>query len=276
MLNPNKPTIRELLARAASESPVTFDIVRHGATAFNGESGVSVDKERGWSNVPLTLEGRKQALAAGVRLKGRGIGAIVSSDLNRAIETAQIIGEVLGIKPQYSFRLRPWDLGNLTTRIMSEVTPEIRNYAKNHPDKPVPDGESFNDFRRRAFDGFAAALRRNTSRKLLIVAHHRIERLIAGWQANKQPIEHTIDIPTFLEKGDPPGAVIEIKTHRQLLDGGLDEKLTHMQADYREGHGREFCKTCRYSDHQSAPHCVWVDHIEKRGYCRLWAIFKNE
>jgi broad specificity phosphatase PhoE len=265
-----KTSLRELQTQAKTESSLTLDIVRHGATALNGESSISVDRERGWSNVPLTEEGRRQALDAGMKLKGRGISIIVSSDLNRAQETAEIIGQVLNIRPQFSSRLRPWGLGTLTDKPMSDVTPRLRTYAGQRPNTPVPEGESFNQFRLRAFDGLSAAVRKNAGQKIVIVAHHRIERLIAGWKANGQPIEHAIDINTFLEDGDPPGGVIELKTHRQLLDGELDEKLTHMQADYGPGHGGEFCKTCRFSDHQAKPHCVWVMNIEKSGWCRLW------
>jgi 2,3-bisphosphoglycerate-dependent phosphoglycerate mutase len=269
MLTDNKPSLRDLLACAKQDYPLTLDIVRHGATALNGENNASVDSERGWSDVPLTEDGRRQALEAGLALKGRRINAIVSSDLNRAQETAEIIGEVLNIRPRFSARLRPWGLGTFTNRPMSEVTPQIEAYARNRPDTPVPEGESFNQFRLRAFDGLASAVAKNPG-KIVIVAHHRIERLIAAWRANGQPIEHTIDIPTFLKQGDPPGGVIELNTHKQLLAGEIDEKLTHYMADYGPGHGNEFCKTCRFSDHQSPPHCSWVSNIEKRGYCHLW------
>ena len=75
-------------------------IVRHGATKMNAGAGVSVDKERGWSDVPLTNEGRLEAQKAGIKLRGKGIEHISSSDLHRAQETAVTIGHHLGVHPK--------------------------------------------------------------------------------------------------------------------------------------------------------------------------------
>src|SRR6266481_409899 len=82
-------------------------IVRHGATRMNDAGGVSVDRERGWSDVPLTKEGRQEGQRAGIKLRGKGIEAIVASDLARSHETAVIIGNLVGVKPQFSHELRP-------------------------------------------------------------------------------------------------------------------------------------------------------------------------
>lgn len=263
-------SLRDLLSQVRADSPIIFDVVRHGATVMNGIPGVSVDYERGCSNVPLTEEGRQEALSAGLKLKGRGIRVIRSSNLNRAQETAEIIGEVLNVKPQFDARLQPWKVGGLTGRDMREVLPVLGNYARNRPDTPIEGGgESFNEFHLRAFDGIASAVNSNPG-KVLIVSHTRVQCLLTAWKAEGYPIEHTIDIDTFLEPGRPPGNIMEFRIHKQVLNGCLDERLTHVEADYQAGHGKEICKTCRFSDHQSPPHCVWVKNIEKRGYCRLW------
>lgn len=262
-------SLRDLQALVKADSPICFDAARHGATIKNGVRGVSVDVERGWSDVPLTEEGRQQALEAGLLLKGRGITTIRSSNLNRAQETAEIIGEVIHVKPQFDSRLRPWKMGLLTDRDMREVMPKLRAYALNRPDTPVPEGESFNEFRLRAFDGVASAVNSNPGR-VLLVAHTRVLGLLDGWKAAGYPIDHSIDIDAFLAEGDPPGGIVEYKTHKQLLNGHLDERLTHLQADYGPGHGNEWCRTCKFSDHQPKPKCVWVRAIEKKGDCRFW------
>lgn len=263
-------SLRELQSLVNTESPVTFELCRHGATLFNGENSASPDRERGWSNIPLTDEGREEALQAGLKLKGRHISAIVSSDLNRAQETAEIIGEIINVKPQFRSALRPWKMGSLTEQEMTQVMPKLAAYARVRPDTPVEGGgESFNEFRLRAFSGIADAVNGNPG-KVLLVAHTRVERLLAGWRAKGYPIEHEVCTNAFLKQGDPPGGIVEFNTHRQLLDGHIRERLTHLEADYGAGHGHEFCKTCRFSDHQSPPSCSWVMNIEKRGYCRFW------
>ena len=269
MSQADRTLLKELLGRAQRDDPITIYIARHGATELNGESGVSVDRERGWSDVPLTEEGRQEAEKAGGKLKSKGIEAIVSSDLVRACQTAKIIGDVLGIKPSFSSKLRPWNLGDLTGKPMTQARPQIATYARD-PDERVKGGEPFNKFKRRAFDGIAEAISKHRGKTLLLVAHHRVERLIAAWERAGQPIEHALDLRTFLAKGDPPGAIITLKTHRQLVDGEIDDKLSHKEAQYEKGHDDEFCRTCKFSDHQSPPTCSFVVNIEKSGYCRLW------
>lgn len=117
----------------------TVYIVRHGATKLNNQTDLSVDRERGWSNVPLTAEGRREAQSAALKLRSKHIEVIVSSDLERAKQTAQIIGRVLGIKPTFCGNLRPWNLGDLTGKRMDEAKPQIEAYAKK-PDEPGAGG----------------------------------------------------------------------------------------------------------------------------------------
>lgn len=250
--------------------PVTIYIVRHGATRMNAESAVSVDRERGWSDVPLTEEGREEARKAAAKLKPLGIEALVSSDLERARETATIIGRALGIKPEFSFKLRPWNLGKLNGRDMKQVIPEIARYARDMPGKVVPEGESFDAFRTRAFDGLAEAVEKHHEHRLVIVAHHRIERLIAAWEKAGQPVWHEIDIPTFLEQGDPPGGIITLRTTLAQLEGG---KLSHEQAGYHTGHGPNdsHCSICEYFILAAPPECLRVDNpIRPNDGCKLF------
>ena len=68
----------------------TIILIRHG----EGEHMVS-DLTGGWSQVPLTENGRAQARAVASRLKRdlEGVDfAFYSSDLKRAYQTAEIIG----------------------------------------------------------------------------------------------------------------------------------------------------------------------------------------
>ncbi len=78
------------------------------------------DDERfrgGWSRLDLTAEGREQAKALAGRLAAcRGelsIGAIVASDLPRAMSTANILAEELKLPVQPEPRLREIDNGLL-------------------------------------------------------------------------------------------------------------------------------------------------------------------
>lgn len=205
--------------QSATDKPITIYIVRHGATKLNNDVDTSVDRIRGWKDIPLVEKGREEARQAGVKLKGKGIGAIVCSDLSRAHETADIIGKIIGVKPEPAQKLRPWNLGTLQGTTTKEALPQIARYAQETPDKPVPEGESFDSFKARAFRGFYEAVAKDPGKPVLIVTHHRNERLIEAWDKAGQPADHEIDLKTFLQKGDPPGGVKVIHTSEAALRG---------------------------------------------------------
>ncbi len=76
-----------------------------------GESQWNVlRKIQGQKDIPLTDKGRKQAELAGEKLSEENIDIIYSSDLKRASETAEIIGQNIGIEPIYNMSLREINL----------------------------------------------------------------------------------------------------------------------------------------------------------------------
>jgi broad specificity phosphatase PhoE len=70
----------------------TLLLVRHGETDWNAEGRL-----QGHTDRPLNDYGRRQAAALAERLEGDGITAVYSSDLARARETAEILGQRLGL-----------------------------------------------------------------------------------------------------------------------------------------------------------------------------------
>lgn len=181
-----------------------FYLIRHGETKLNNTSDTSQDRIRGWSDVPLDDNGRKTAKETAKQLIDSPITNLITSDLSRARETADIIGKQLKLKPTPTQGLRPWDLGNLTGKSTKEVIPQIMDYLE-YPDEPVPKGESFNSFKQRAFNGLLDALEQSNGGTLGAVTHHRVERLIKAWIANGQPKDGEIDHDVFTQKGEDPG-----------------------------------------------------------------------
>ena len=80
--------------------------LRHGETDLNREH-----KMQGVPGVSLNERGREQLRRAAERLKEEGITRIVASDLDRARESAEIVGERLGLPVATDPRLREQDLG---------------------------------------------------------------------------------------------------------------------------------------------------------------------
>jgi 2,3-bisphosphoglycerate-dependent phosphoglycerate mutase len=70
----------------------TLLLVRHGETDWNAEGRL-----QGHTDRPLSDFGRRQARQLAEVLKGEELEAIYSSDLARARETAEIVGERLGL-----------------------------------------------------------------------------------------------------------------------------------------------------------------------------------
>ena len=71
-------------------------IVRHGETEYNAKGICQGQK----LDVGLTETGRQQAKIAAAKLEDFPVGALYTSPMRRAFETAQIIGRHLHLKPQ--------------------------------------------------------------------------------------------------------------------------------------------------------------------------------
>jgi probable phosphoglycerate mutase len=116
-------------------------LVRHGETEWS-----ATGKHTGRTDVPLTDEGRRQAAALGACLKEWTLALILTSPLQRAVETCRLAG--LGDRAEVRENLREWDYGEYEGR----TTPEIRR------DRPgwslwtdgVPGGESLDQLSERA------------------------------------------------------------------------------------------------------------------------------
>jgi broad specificity phosphatase PhoE len=81
-------------------------LVRHGEVD-NPDHVVYADLP-GFS---LSPRGRLEAAAAAAHLSGSRVAVVASSPLDRATETAKVIGAVLGLEPQTDLRLEEWHLG---------------------------------------------------------------------------------------------------------------------------------------------------------------------
>src|SRR5699024_3351020 len=93
---------------AVGEGSVTRRLVfwRHGRTAWNAAGRV-----QGLSDIPLDEVGRRQAVNAAVLLAALEPVRIVSSHLERAIETAQVLGQVTGVPVEKEARLQEMNFG---------------------------------------------------------------------------------------------------------------------------------------------------------------------
>jgi broad specificity phosphatase PhoE len=124
-------------------------LVRHGETDWNAEGRL-----QGHTDRPLNEYGRRQAQRLADELAGEELEAIYSSDLARARETAEIVGERLGLPVVLDPDLREKNWGTWegltpverdTVELVGESTEEhaartlgaLRRIAERHPDGRV-------------------------------------------------------------------------------------------------------------------------------------------
>jgi 2,3-bisphosphoglycerate-dependent phosphoglycerate mutase len=93
----------------------------------------------GWSHSRLSKQGRRLAQELGERHRDVGIAAVFSSDLRRAVETAEIAFAASGVPILLDWRLRECDYGE---RNGDPAEAHGRDRAA-HLDEPFPGGESW-------------------------------------------------------------------------------------------------------------------------------------
>ncbi|MFD5059471.1 histidine phosphatase family protein [Streptomyces sp. NPDC058394] len=152
----------------------------HATTADN-ESGIAT----GWLPGTLSATGRLQARELGRRRRDDGIAAVFTSDLDRAVETAQIAFADTPLPIHQDPRLRECNYGELNGRPVTLVEAQ----RARHIDEPFPGGQSYRDVQA-ATDDFLrdlAADREGT--RVLVIAHSAnrwaLDCLLTGahWQA---------------------------------------------------------------------------------------------
>ena len=82
-------------------------LIRHGQTDWNVER-----KIQGQTDIPLNINGKQQAKEAAEEIANLKIDKIISSDLSRAKETAEIINKKVGAEITYDKRLREVNYGD--------------------------------------------------------------------------------------------------------------------------------------------------------------------
>ena len=111
-------------------------LIRHGETATNRARLI-----QGWNSEPLNALGRWQAERAGARLAQVGLRALYASPLDRARETAMIVGQAAGLEPSLVDGLREMDTG-LQVIVGEEITTADGELVGLYLEKRVAPGQS--------------------------------------------------------------------------------------------------------------------------------------
>ena len=145
-----------------------FTVIRHGETAANRDRVI-----QGQSDVPLSPAGIRQAEMLAERWKDRRFDAVYSSDLSRALRTAEIVAPYA--KPVPTAELREMDLGawvgHTTEEVAERFPDEWKAFRSCSVDCRARGGESRRDLLERTTRFFRSAARRHDGQNVLAVTH---------------------------------------------------------------------------------------------------------
>lgn len=145
-------------------------VVRHGETQWN-----VIEKQQGHLDSPLTDRGIKQAQCLAEGLLDKNIDVLYSSDLGRAMHTAEIIAKKLNLEIHKDPRLRERHLGSMQrltkTQFANQFPQEAAQFDSGDPEYILPGGESANQRFNRSIECTEELAKREAGKRILIVAH---------------------------------------------------------------------------------------------------------
>ena len=171
--------------------PVEVVFETHSTTLDN-ERGIAT----GWLPGELSPQGRENARELGERRRDDdGIACVFTSDLRRAVETAEIAFAGSGIEIRQDERLRECNYGELNGGPVELLDPRSRFVTE-----PFPGGESYTDCRRKLRALLADVEREFDGRRVLLIGHsaqrYALKNIFGG-----VPLKIAVDAPFAWQGG---------------------------------------------------------------------------
>jgi len=157
--------------------PTRLVLVRHGETEWSRDG-----RHTGRTDIPLTDAGRDEAVRLGAMLKGRTFSRVVSSPLQRAVETARIAG--FGGRFDVDPDLAEWDYGIYEGRTRLDIAREIPGWTV--WSQPMIGGESLEALGARADRVIGRLL--PTGGDVLVFSHGHFLRVLAARWIETAPV----------------------------------------------------------------------------------------
>lgn len=200
----------------------TLILVRHGQSQWNLENRFT-----GWTDVPLTLEGEREALRAGEVLKGYHFNRAFTSALRRAEDTLQIILNIIGqanIPVERDTALNERHYGDLQGLNKTETAEKlgkalVHEWRRSYRARP-PNGESLEDTAARVLPYYHAHIEPlvRAEQTILVVAHgNSLRALVMALDHIPEDDVPDLNIPT----GVPRRYILDSEGH--ILERGYIE-----------------------------------------------------
>ncbi|MEO5734073.1 MAG: histidine phosphatase family protein [Rubrivivax sp.] len=152
-----------------SESTRVFAL-RHGQTAWNADKRI-----QGHKDIALDATGRWQAAQLAAALAGELLAVIYSSDLQRALATAEPLARATGAPLLTDSALRERSFGSFEGQTFDEIQQrwplETRHWLSREPDFEPGGGESLTAFSARCVGAAARLAAQHPGAAIALVAH---------------------------------------------------------------------------------------------------------
>jgi len=162
------------------------------STSTHNEAGIAT----GWLDGELSGCGREQARALGERRRDDDLAVVFTSDLGRAIETADIAFDGSDLPRRQDARLRECNYGELNGRPVAEIDA----LKPTRVEAPYPGGESYRQVVERTREFLADLLDEFDGRRVLVIAHAAnrwsLQHLLLG-----EPLEELVVAPFQWQEG---------------------------------------------------------------------------
>ena len=150
-------------------------LIRHGETAWN-----KVGRLQGTSNVLLSPEGIRQAKLLAQHAPFHSVDAIYSSDLSRAVTTAEILAEKFNLPVIQERGFRETNFGDWEGKLFTELM-VVDGFEKffTQPDRVhPPNGETFLECQARVLTSLEEIVADSPGQSVVIVSHGAVIRLM--------------------------------------------------------------------------------------------------
>ncbi len=187
-------------------------LVRHGQTDWNLR-GIY----QGQSDIPLNETGIAQARGLAAALNGTHFDAIYSSDLGRAVHTASLIGEVMGLAVNTDARLREinqgvWE-GQTIEAVREKYRPDFSPNPKYISTPRARGAESLEQVIRRMVAAANEYYQRHNGGRVLLSTHGLSSAALYA-VANHIPL---VDVVRYIPDNGQP-LLIQLDSPLQLPD----------------------------------------------------------
>jgi broad specificity phosphatase PhoE len=162
-------------------------LIRHGETDWNTEG-----RWQGQIDIPLNENGLEHAQQLARELAGEGIQAIYSSNLLRAIQTADPLAKIAGLRVNIDPRLREIHQGEWQGMLVKDIQARYAERFQQRRANPLaiapPGGETVLEVQQRVYNSLEDILLRHPDETVAIVAHGFVIAVLRV-RLEKHPLE---------------------------------------------------------------------------------------